>query len=111
MNIAQISKELNLKLFSEGDLSLDIEGVVVGDLLSHILTEARENWAWITIHVHLNIAAVALLKELPLVIVAYNRSPQEDLITRCRSEKITLAASPLRSYELCCRLCKLGVGF
>lgn len=108
--IGEICRALDLKVVCPGDEAREIEGVIVGDLLSHILGEARENWIWVTIQIHLNVSAVAVLKDLPLVILASNRTPQEDLAKKCAEENIALAVSPLRAYELCCRLHDLGVG-
>ncbi|MDR1731512.1 MAG: serine kinase [Synergistaceae bacterium] len=106
----ELCSALALNVICPGDPARPIENVIVGDLLSHILGEARENWAWVTIQVHLNVAAVAVLKELPLVILASNRAPQEDLTAKCAEENIALATTPLGAYELCCRLGALGVG-
>ncbi|MDR3230196.1 MAG: serine kinase [Synergistaceae bacterium] len=110
MTIGEICAALRLDVVSPGDGAREIENVIVGDLLSHILGEAREDWIWVTIQVHLNVAAVAALKELPLVILASNRTPQEDLAAKCREENIALAISPLRAYELCRQLAALGIG-
>ena len=109
MKIKDICRELDLEIHSEGDPEREIEGAIVGDLLSHILGEARENWLWITIQIHLNVSAVAVLKELPLVVLSSGRTPNEDLAAKCREENITLTTSRLSSYELCCRLCRLGI--
>lgn len=110
MSIGEICRALSLSVVCPGDETRTIEGVIVGDLLSHILGEAREDWIWVTIQVHLNVSAVAVLKELPLVILASGRTPQEDLVKKCEEENIALAVSPLRAYELCCRLHDLGIG-
>ena len=110
MKIGDICRALDLNVVCPGDEAREIEGVIVGDLLSHILGESRENWAWVTIQVHLNVSAVAVLKDLPLVILASGRAPQDDLAKKCVEENIALAGSPLRAYELCCRLHDLGIG-
>ena len=111
MNIAEICKTLELDVVHHGDSTREIEGVIVGDLLSHILGEAGENWLWVTIQVHLNVAAVAVLKELPMIILSSNRMPQEDMAEKCREENIALAVTHFSSYEVCCRLCDLGIGY
>ena len=110
MKIKEILESLELSVVCPGDGKREIEGVVVGDLLSHVLGEARENWAWVTIQIHMNVSAVAVLKDLPLVLLASGRMPQDDLVAKCREEGITLAVSPLSAYGLCCRLCGMGIG-
>ena len=111
MNIAEVCKALELNIVHPGNGAREIEGVIVGDLLSHILGEARENWLWVTIQVHMNVAAVAVLKELPMIILSSNRAPQNDMGEKCREENIALATTHLSSYEVCCRLCSLGIGY
>ena len=110
MNIAEICKTLELDVVHPGDGARKIEGVIVGDLLSNIMGEARENWLWVTIQIHMNVAAVAVLKELPMVILSSDRVPQDDMAEKCREENIALAVAHLSSYEVCCRLCSLGIG-
>ena len=110
MNIAQICSALELNVFHPGDGSREIRGAIVGDLLSHILGEAREDWLWVTIQIHMNVSAVAVLKDLPLLILSSGRVPQADLAEKCKEENIALANTPLTSYEVCCRLCRLGIG-
>ena len=110
MTIAEICAALDLQVLSPGNGTREIEGAIVGDLLSHVLGEARENWLWVTIHVHLNVSAVAVLKDLPLVILTSGRVPQDELLEKCLGEGITLATTPLSSYQLCCSLGRLGIG-
>jgi hypothetical protein len=110
MTVREIREALDLNAVSPGDGTREVTGVIIGDLLSHVLGEAREGWLWVTIQVHLNVAAVAVLKDLPLIVLASDRKPQDDLAEKCREEGLTLATTPLTSYEIACRLCRLGVG-
>ena len=110
MNAAEVCKALELDVVHPGDCAREIEGAIVGDLLSHVLGEARENWLWVTIQAHVNAAAVAVLKELSLVILSSGRTPHEDMAEKCREEGVALALTRLSSYEVCCRLCGLGIG-
>lgn len=100
MTISEIVRKLNLEVFSRGSGETEIRGVIVGDLLSFIMAEARENWAWVTIQVHLNVCAVAVLKDVPLVLIASGRKPARDLADRCEAEGITLAGTSLSAYEV-----------
>ncbi|MCL2010684.1 MAG: serine kinase [Synergistaceae bacterium] len=110
MNIAEICEALELEVTHPGDGAREIEGVIVGDLLSHILGEAGGNWLWVTIQTHINVVAVAVLKELPMIILSSGRMPLDDMAEKCREENIALAVTPLSSYEVCRRLCALGIG-
>ena len=110
MTILEICKALELDVVHPGDGALKIEGVIVGDLLSNIMGDARENWLWVTIQIHMNVAAVAVLKDMPMIIISSNRIPQDDMAEKCREENIALTTTRLSSYEVCCRLCSLGIG-
>ena len=111
MDVAEICKALELDVVHPGDGAREIKGVIVGDLLSNIMGDARENWVWVTIQIHMNVAAVAVLKEMPMIILSCNRSPQDDMAEKCREENIALVTTHLSSYEVCCRLCSLGIGY
>ncbi|WP_286952150.1 MULTISPECIES: serine kinase [Aminobacterium] len=109
MNIQFIIDSLELEVVSLGRPEIEISGALAGDLLSFIMASAREKWVWITIQTHLNIAAVAVLKDVPFIILAGGRRPAEDLIERCKEEDLTLASSSLSVYEICGRLYEMGL--
>ncbi|MBL3540508.1 serine kinase [Aminivibrio sp.] len=108
MKISGITELLGLTVYSPGDPAREIGGVIIGDLLSFIMAEAREGWLWITIQVHLNVAAVAVLKEVPFVLIASGRKPEKDLVDRCLAEGITLAGTDMSAFEAAGRLWEAG---
>lgn len=109
MKISEIIPRLDLAVYSLGDPERDIKGVVSGDLLSFIMAEAREGWLWITIQVHLNVCAVAVLKEVPFILLASGRRPESDLVDRCLIERIVLAGTQFSAYETAGRLWEAGL--
>ncbi|MGD9820982.1 MAG: serine kinase [Aminobacteriaceae bacterium] len=110
MRVSEIGDCLDLTVCSPGDQAREIGGVVSGDLLSFIMAEAREGWMWITIQVHLNVAAVAVLKDVPFILIASGRKPEKELVDRCLSEGITLACTRLSAFEAAGRLWEAGLG-
>jgi serine kinase of HPr protein (carbohydrate metabolism regulator) len=65
--------------------------------------------AWVTIQAHLNVAAVAVLKDIPVIILASGRKAPPDLIERCRTENICVASVSGSIFETCRRLSELGI--
>ena len=65
MTVAELVNKLGLEVFS-GSEGLDriIDGAYVSDLLSDVMGNADQGNIWITLQVHKNITAVALLKEI-----------------------------------------------
>ena len=109
MKIADILKQMKPTVYSSGDGEKIINGVILGDLFSFVMAEAKEGWLWITIQTHLNVSAVAVLKDVPFILVASGRKPEKELVDRCVAEGITLAGTPMTSYEAAVKLYDMGV--
>jgi len=104
MKLHEVIDALKPDVICEGDGEREISGVVAGDLLSFILGEAKEGDILVTILIHLNVSAVAVLKELPLIILASGRVPSKELENKCFTENIALVVVKESTYEVCARL-------
>lgn len=109
MKIGDIVKELGLKTLCSGDMSKDVASVITGDLVSFIVGKAQPGSIWITVQNHLNVAAVAVLKDIPCIIVSSGRPVMDDLKARCEMEDITLLSADESSFSLCSKLAELGL--
>ena len=109
MTIDDICAALGGERQCRGDGGREVTEAIAGDLLSFIMGVAQEGSLWVTIQAHLNVAAVAVLKDLPMIIIASGRRAPEDLIERCETENITILSVPESLYEVCAKLSVLGV--
>jgi len=109
LKVKELIDHLDCRLHAEGRPDEDVYRGVAGDLLSHVMGAAPEGSCWVTIQTHVNVAAVAVLKEMPLVILASDREPAPDLVERCLKEGICLVSTPLSIFEVCSRLGNLGI--
>lgn len=109
MKVADICKQLKLQVLVQGEDNKEATGVIAGDLLSFIIGKAEPNMAWVTIQTHINVAAVASLKELSLIVIASGRTPAGELVEKCKSERITLAVTDDCMYKVSGKLYKLGI--
>lgn len=109
VNIGEVVEILGADVLFSGDQSREISGVVSGDLLSFIMAKGEADWAWITVQSHVNVAAVAVLKDMPLLVIAADRPVASDLIERCSKEGVTLIKSSLSSFEISGRLYREGL--
>ena len=107
MKLHEIIETLNPEIICEGDGERLISGVIAGDLLSFIIGEAKEGNIWVTIQIHLNVSAVAVLKELPMIILASGRAPSKELAEKCIEENIAIITVKESAYEVCAKLYKL----
>lgn len=109
MTVGEICAALGGEVQCAGDTSREITGAIAGDLLSFIMGSAREGSVWVTIQTHLNVAAVAVLKDVPLIVIASGRSAADDLAKRCSSEDIAVLSVQDSIYAVCAKLSKLGI--
>ncbi|HAJ93727.1 MAG TPA: serine kinase [Synergistaceae bacterium] len=109
MKIKDLCEKLNADVHATGDPERDVTKAAAGDLLSFIIGTVSEGSAWITIQAHLNVAAVAVLKDIPVIILASGRKAPPDLIERCRTENICVASVSESIFGTCKRLSDLGI--
>lgn len=109
MTAGELCRELSAEIHSAGGREREITGVTASDLLSFVMGTAQEGAAWVTIQTHLNVAAVAVLKDLPAIIIASGRKPAQDLIDRCVEENICVASVPDTIFGVCVKLARLGL--
>lgn len=111
MKLEEIIKHLNLKIVTSAkNLEQDVSNAYASDLLSDVIANAQNGNLWITLQTHVNIVAVAVLKELAGIIIINGRYPSEDTIKKAEEQKVTILSSNLTAYQLCGKLYELGIG-
>lgn len=109
MTILEIFSHLGAEVANMGDGERELTHGIVGDLLSHVMGTAPENALWVTIHGHLNVAAVAVLRDIPCVVLAGDRTPHPDFLERCRAEGISVGLVRESSFNVCGKLWEIGL--
>jgi hypothetical protein len=111
MTVRDITRSLGLSVCCGTDqLDHEITGGYVGDLMSDVMANSKSGDVWITMQVHVNIIAVALLKDLAAIILVNGRSPAEDTLRKAVEENIPLLVSGLPAFDVAGKLYRLGVG-
>ncbi|MCX7842604.1 MAG: AraC family transcriptional regulator [Clostridia bacterium] len=108
MKVAEFMQRTGLKAFT-GDTGLEreITGIYVCDLLSWVMSHASKGDAWITVHTHLNIVAVALLAEVSCIIVPEGIKAEEATVKKAAEEGIVILGSEMSAYHICCKAYEL----
>lgn len=109
MTLQEITECLGAIVVSEGNGHRSLTRATVGDLLSFVMGNCPEEAVWVTIQTHVNVAAVAVLKDVPLIVIASGRQASPELAERCRREDIGLLESGLSSFDLSGKLFELGL--
>jgi hypothetical protein len=87
----------------------DISGAYTSDLLSDVIANSKKDNVWITMQTHLNIAAVAMLKELTAIIVVMNKEIDNDTVKKAEQEKINILKTGMTAYQVSGKLYELGI--
>ncbi len=108
MKITDIITALNLKVISgQPGLSNEITGGYVSDLLSDVIGNAKEGQIWITLQTHLNIIAVASLKDISAVIIVKGLIPEAETILKSNMENIPVLSTEMDTFNIAGRLFEL----
>ena len=110
MKLKEIIEKLNLTVkCAENKLENEITGGYASDLLSDVIANSQKGNIWITMQVHVNIVAVAVLKELSAIIIVRGREPNEDTLKRAKEENIPIIISKLPAFQLVGKLYENGI--
>ena len=108
MKLSDLVKELSLEAITcEDGLKNKVKGAYVSDLLSDVMGNSTEGDVWITLQTHLNIIAVAELKNLSGIIIVGNRPVQAEVTQKAESQNITMLLTPLATFETAGKLYQL----
>jgi hypothetical protein len=110
VKLSELAEKLNLDVRSARDhLDREISGGYVSDLLSDVMANCEEGNIWITLQIHMNIVAVATMKDIAAIILVNSREPEQDTIEKADEENVVIMASELPAFELVGRLYELGI--
>ena len=99
--VKDISAILHLDPVSgEQGMESEVTGGYVSDLLSDVIGNAGQGNIGITVQTHINIVAVAALKDIAAIVIVKGHLPDRDTIERSNIEKIPLLSTGLDSFTI-----------
>jgi predicted transcriptional regulator len=108
MKVKEFAQVLNMKVLAgEAGMDKTLTGFYVCDLLSWVMSHIEKGNAWITVHTHINIVAVALLAEVSCIIIPEDITVEEATIKKAEAEGIAILSTTMNSYEICCKAYEL----
>ena len=110
MKLREIVRKLNLDVKSgEARLDSDVSRGYVSDIMSDVIANTNKGDLWITLQVHINVVAVATMKELSGIILINGREPEAVTLEKAKDENIPILISQLPAFEVAGRLYELGI--
>lgn len=100
MKVKDLKERLGLTLLCEGDTERECEGCYSGDLLSWVMSKAKENDIWLTVMGNVNAVAVAVLTDCACIVLTENSALDEDAKNRAEARGVTIFRSDKNAYEL-----------
>ena len=100
MTIKDITDALEFTVYTEGDgLVGNVSGGYVSDLLSDVMGHSKEGELWITLQSHVNVVAIASLKELSAIVLVKGIVPDVDVIRKATEEGIPLLGTAGGTFD------------
>ena len=100
MKVNNLIEKLELEILTEGDLEKSCEGCYSGDLLSWVMSKAKENDIWLTVMGNVNAVAVAVLTDCACIVLTENSVLDSQAKERALQQGITILRSSKNAYEL-----------
>lgn len=110
ITIRHIAEALSLRvLCAPHNLDREVRGGYASDMLSCVMAGAQKDNVWVTLLTHLNVIAVAVLLEIPVVIITENSTVDATVIQKAEEEDVVLLHSTEDSYRVVGKLYELGI--
>jgi hypothetical protein len=110
MTVKELIEKTGWKLSTPSlDTEIPVDGAYCGDLLSWVMGNGEPQQAWITVQVHANVIAVALLREFSCLIVADGANVTPEFADKAAAEELVVIESNLPVYESAKKLVELGL--
>lgn len=107
MKVKEFIEKLNLKVLTEGDLEREVTGCYCGDLLSWVMSRAREGDAWLTVMGNINAVAVGVLSDCACIILTENAPLDEAAKEKALDQGVLFLSSDKNAYHLSVEISKL----
>jgi len=110
MTLSELAARLDLTVYAPGSgLDTPVLGGYASDLLSDVIGHGRKGDLWLTMQVHPNIVAVAVLKDLAGILLVNGRRPDEGTLEQARRENVPILGAQSGTFDLAGRLYALGL--
>ena len=110
MNVEQLAQKTGWTLYANDEAkNREIQGAFVGDLLSWVMGNSLPDQAWLTVQSHLNVIAVACLREFSCIVFVQGVKPPQETLDKAMEEDLAILTTDLSAYQACCVLHELGV--
>jgi hypothetical protein len=110
MKLKEIAERLGWELKTPSvSLEAEVKTGYASDLLSDVLAHSLEGDIWVTRQTHLNIVAIAVMRELAGILLVSGAEPEADTVEKAAEKSVPIFRTPLPAFEAVGRLYQIGV--
>jgi serine kinase of HPr protein (carbohydrate metabolism regulator) len=111
MKLTGIMAKLNLECLNKKPINDEviIKNGYISDLLSQVIAGVKPNSLWMTLQSHLNIIAVAVMANIPAIVICENHNIPDEVIMKADEEQIAIFKSKETSFQLAGKLYECGI--
>lgn len=100
MDIKELSEKLELEILCSDDLTKTVTGCYCGDLLSWVMSRAKEGDAWLTVMGNVNSVGVAVLADIACIILTENAALDDDALARAKQNCVAIFRTDKNAYQM-----------
>ena len=110
MTVGEIALALGAEIACAAEgLARGVTGGYASDLLSCVMAGAKAGNIWVTLQSHVNVIAVAELKELACVLITEGARPDEETLARAAERQVPVLLTPKSTFAAVAALARLGI--
>lgn len=107
MDIKELKEKLDLTLVCGDDLERKVTGCYCGDLLSWVMSRAREGDVWLTVMGNVNSIGVAVLADVACIVLTENAAFDDDALKRAEQNGVVVLRTPKNTYQTAAEISRL----
>ncbi|MFH1538720.1 MAG: serine kinase [bacterium] len=109
MKLSEIISGLGLEVISPGKRDVEVAHGYASDLLSDVIANAGKDYIWVTMQTHVNVIAVASLKDIAAVVVVGGRKLEEATVEVARTKGVCVLGTKLSAFDVTGKLYASGL--
>ena len=109
MTVKQLQEKLELEFLCGEEIAEErnAEGCYCGDLLSWVMSRAKENDVWLTVMGNINSIGVAVLTDVACIVLTEKASLDEDAKKRALENDVIILTTSKNAYQVAAEISKL----
>lgn len=109
MTVKKLIDEFSLEVLCGGELAekKEVSGGYCGDLLSWVMSKAKEGDCWLTVMGNVNSVGVAVLADVACILLTENAVFDDDALVRAKQNGVIVLRSAQSAFDLAAKIADL----